>query len=172
MSCTPCSGFLYPAKTYLGSAHFTPSHTSSSPPCPPPLLPSWIRGIWFFWAGDKRDVSACGTEQTHLLFLSFSPLSSFDSSRSLRGAKGEETDLPLADEKPLLPLWWGTSEACAPCFMKGKSGPPPAARTLLPFISDGLTPVPVRTLARSRSHLYGTRTSVRALYAGWLCFDP
>lgn len=133
---------------------------------PSPSL-SLIWGIWFFWAGDKRDVSACGTEQTHLLFLSFSPLSSFDSSRSFRGAKGEETDLPL--EKPLLPLWWGTSEACSPCFNKGKV--PPNPQTLLPFISDCLIPVPGRTLARSHSHLCGTCRSVHTLYAGWLCCD-
>lgn len=36
-----------------------------------PSLPLWPRGIWFGWARDKRDVSDCGTEQTHLSFLPF-----------------------------------------------------------------------------------------------------
>lgn len=36
-----------------------------------PSLSLWPRGIWFGWARDKRDVSACGSEQTHLSFLPF-----------------------------------------------------------------------------------------------------
>lgn len=98
-------------------------------------------------------MSACGTEQTHLLFLSFSPLSSFDSSHSLRGAKGEETDLPLADEKPLLPLWWGTSEACAPCFMKGKSGPPPPPPELCFHLSLTASPWSLCAHSPALSHI-------------------
>lgn len=47
------------------------SHTYTSSFSPPPRPPLWPRGIWFDWARDKRDVSACGTEQTHLSFLPF-----------------------------------------------------------------------------------------------------
>lgn len=56
--------FLHPAKTYyILLTHLHLIFLSS--------LPLWPRGIWFGWARDKRDVSACGTEQTHLSFLPF-----------------------------------------------------------------------------------------------------
>lgn len=116
-------------------------------------------GAYGFSGQEIRETCQPVVLSKHIFYPAPPPLTLLSLSEELKEKRQISS---MLTKKPLLPPPVGHIRGMCSSLYEGKSGPPPP-QTLLPFISDYLTLVPVHTLS-CLWHMHVPHT-------GWICFD-